>query len=77
MKRCASVLRVGEVVDRDEVDVGARLLGRANDLPADAAEPVDANLQCHLGACLGLYRWCRMPGVTGRRSRGPGRMSRS
>jgi hypothetical protein len=37
-------LRVGEVVDGDEVDVAPpRLLGGAEDVAADAAEPVDGD----------------------------------
>ena len=41
-------LRVGEIVDGDELDVGnALLLGGADDLPADAAEAVDADANGH------------------------------
>src|SRR6185437_3940767 len=40
--------RVGEVVHRDDGDVGDVLLAqRANDLAADAAEPVDSHPNCH------------------------------
>ena len=41
--RCASVCGVGQVVDGDEVDVLVAER-RAHDVAADAAEPVDANL---------------------------------
>ena len=43
-------LGVGEVVDRDEVEVGARLVGGAEEVAPDPPEPVDADLDCHL--CL-------------------------
>ena len=36
-------LRVAEVVDRDDLDVGAELLLRAEEVPSDAAEAVDAD----------------------------------
>jgi hypothetical protein len=39
--------RVDEVVDRDEVDVRARLLGGPEDVAPDAAETVDADLHSH------------------------------
>ena len=44
--RCASVRGVGEVVDRDEVDVLVAER-RAHDVAADSPEPVDADLHCH------------------------------
>ena len=44
--RCASVCRVGEIVDRDEVDVRVAER-RAHDVPADPAESVDADPYRH------------------------------
>ena len=40
-------LGVGQIVDRDEIDVRLLLEGRAHDVAADAAEPVDTDLDCH------------------------------
>jgi len=40
-------LRVPEVVQRDDLDVGAQLLLRAEEVAADPAEAVDADPGCH------------------------------
>ena len=40
-------LRVAEVVERDDLDVCAELLLRAEEVPADPAEAVDADAGCH------------------------------
>ena len=40
-------LRVGEVVDGDELEVGAGRVGGAEDVAADAPEAVDADLHSH------------------------------
>ena len=40
-------LRVAEVVERDDLDVGAQLLLRAEEVAADPAEAVDADPGCH------------------------------
>jgi hypothetical protein len=40
-------LRVAEVVDRDDLDVGAELLLCAEEVAADPAEAVDAHPDCH------------------------------
>ncbi len=47
LNRWASDLRIGEVVDGDDVDVGARGLCGADDVAADAAEAVDADAYGH------------------------------
>ena len=39
--------RVGDVVDRDDLEVGLPLRGRAEDVPSDAAEPVDPHAYAH------------------------------
>ena len=49
---------VGEVVDRDPLDVGVCGLGGAEDVTADAAEAVDSNTYGHFGVTVlprGLY----------------------
>ena len=38
---------VGEVVDPDDLDVGARCQGRAEEVPADTSEAVDAYADSH------------------------------
>ena len=60
----------GEVVDGDEFDVGIAERG-AEDIASDAAEAVDANLDCHVRA-FSLWRLCcesvrvvRFEGITG------------
>ena len=64
-------LRIGQVVHRDELDVGHSLLLRgAKHLPSDAAEAVDPNANRH----------SVLPPVsvtTGRRVRAPGRRSQN
>jgi hypothetical protein len=40
-------LRIGEVVDGDELQIGSRRLRRAEDVAADPPETVDADLHCH------------------------------
>ena len=40
-------LGVDQVVDRDELEIRARLVRRAEQVPADAPEAVDAHLDCH------------------------------
>ena len=39
--------RVGEIVDADDLDVGAALEGCSKEVASDAAETVDANLHAH------------------------------
>ena len=46
--------RVSEVVERDDVDVGAERLLRAEEVPADASESVDAHPNAH--SCAPLSR---------------------
>jgi hypothetical protein len=43
---------VGQVVERDELDVGAGRLGGAEDVAADAAEAVDAYADGHVAVLL-------------------------
>ena len=43
-----------EVVGGDEVDVRAPLLGRPEEVAADATEPVDADADAHQGLLLGV-----------------------
>ena len=40
-------LGVGKIVHRHEFNVGT-VKGRADDVPADAAEAINANLDCHV-----------------------------
>ena len=48
-----------EVVGGDEVDVGAPLLGRPEEVAADATEPVDADADAHVLACSSFQGWSR------------------
>ena len=48
LRRWAIVVERAEIVDRDEVDVGAALLGRPEEVAADAAEAVDADTNRHV-----------------------------
>ena len=54
-------LRVGQIVDRDDVDVVVH--GRAHDVAADAAEPVDPDLDGHRASAV------RAPPATGTSAR--------
>ena len=65
-------LRVGEVVDGDEVDVGAGRLGGAEEVAADAAEAVDADAYGHGRNSLG----CRAQGKIGAGRAGRSRRER-
>ncbi len=47
LSRWARVAGVGEVVDRDELEVGSRRVRGAEDVSPDAPEAVDADLHCH------------------------------
>ena len=62
-------LRIGEVVDGDDVDVGARGLRGADDVAADAAEAVDADAYGHGWQVLpeGLVGGGRRRGAANRR----------
>jgi hypothetical protein len=44
---------VGDVVDGDDVELGAGLVGGPEQVPADAAKAVDSNLGQGLSAPLG------------------------
>ena len=45
-------LRVAEVVQRDDVEVGAERVLRAEEVPSDPAEAVDADANAHLSSVL-------------------------
>ena len=55
MRRWAIVFGVAEVVDGDEVDVGALLPGGPEEVPADPAEAVDAHTNRHALPLSSIY----------------------
>jgi hypothetical protein len=44
-------LRIGNIVHRHDVDIFAVQTG-ANHIPANAAEAINANFNCHFFSCL-------------------------
>ncbi len=84
LSRCASVLRVGQVVDRDPLDLACqrRLPGlrSAEHVSADPAESVDAHAYCHslppeakMNDAGSLERWLPRPACPGQAISAPRR----